>query len=63
MECRPVGSYPRSGINVLVIGTGFGGLTAAIECFRKGHDVQIFERNDGADFAGVLIDPNIESEQ
>ncbi|KAL1842827.1 hypothetical protein VTK73DRAFT_3021 [Phialemonium thermophilum] len=33
-----------SGIRVLVVGAGFGGLTAAIECHRKGHDVTVLEK-------------------
>ena len=34
---------PKSGINVIIVGAGFGGLCAAIECHRQGHDVEIFE--------------------
>ncbi|KAJ5750654.1 hypothetical protein N7533_007682 [Penicillium manginii] len=37
-----VGLQP-SGIKVIVVGAGFGGLTAAIECHRQGHDVEIYE--------------------
>ncbi|KUJ18997.1 putative MAK1-like monooxygenase [Mollisia scopiformis] len=32
-----------TGINVIVVGAGFGGLTAAIECHRQGHTVSIYE--------------------
>ncbi|CAL5874807.1 uncharacterized protein PFLUO_LOCUS9109 [Penicillium psychrofluorescens] len=32
-----------SGIKVVVVGAGFGGLTAAIECHRQGHNVEIYE--------------------
>jgi len=42
---KPVGSYPDSGIHVLIVGTGLAGLTAAIECHRKGHRVQVLERH------------------
>jgi NADPH-dependent 2,4-dienoyl-CoA reductase/sulfur reductase-like enzyme len=49
-----IGSYPRSAINVLVVGAGFGGLTATLECARKGHNVRILERNPGKDMAGRL---------
>lgn len=36
---------PRSsGINVIVVGLGIGGLAAAIECHRKGHSVTIIEK-------------------
>ncbi|KAJ6014956.1 hypothetical protein N7540_009547 [Penicillium herquei] len=32
-----------TGIKVVVVGAGFGGLTAAIECHRQGHTVEIYE--------------------
>lgn len=35
---------PPSGIKVIIVGAGFAGLTAAIECDRKGHDVVLFEK-------------------
>ncbi|KAK5657890.1 hypothetical protein OQA88_2439 [Cercophora sp. LCS_1] len=34
---------PKTGIKVVIVGAGFGGLTAAIECHRQGHDVEIYE--------------------
>ncbi|CCC05103.1 hypothetical protein SMACR_07760 [Sordaria macrospora] len=43
-EPKPIGSYPDSGIDVLIVGTGLAGLTAAIECRRKGHKVRILEK-------------------
>ena len=52
MESKPVGSYPLTGIDVLIVGTGLAGLTAAIECIRKGHNVQILERNATMNTAG-----------
>jgi len=45
MEARPVGSYPPTGIDVLIVGTGLAGLSAAIECVRKGHNVRVLERS------------------
>jgi len=39
-------SFPRKSpteINVLIVGAGFAGLTAAIECHRKGHSVVLLE--------------------
>lgn len=33
----------KTGIKVIVVGAGFGGLGAAIECHRQGHDVEIYE--------------------
>ncbi|KAJ5730289.1 uncharacterized protein N7483_004797 [Penicillium malachiteum] len=32
-----------TGIKVVVVGAGFGGLTAAIECHRQGHTVEVYE--------------------
>lgn len=52
MEFAPVGTYPSTGIDVLIVGTGFGGLTAALEFTRKGHNVRILERNKGPDMSG-----------
>lgn len=33
----------KTGIKVIVVGAGFGGLTAAIECHRQGHTVALYE--------------------
>ncbi|KAK0206683.1 hypothetical protein DFS33DRAFT_611258 [Desarmillaria ectypa] len=46
---------PLSGIDVLIVGGGLAGLTAAIECYRKGHDVRVVERRPGLDPFGDLI--------
>ncbi|KAF2746385.1 FAD/NAD(P)-binding domain-containing protein [Sporormia fimetaria CBS 119925] len=54
MEAKPVGSYPDTKIDVLIIGTGLGGLTAALECKRKGHNVTVFERNATINTAGDM---------
>ncbi|ERS96736.1 hypothetical protein HMPREF1624_06945 [Sporothrix schenckii ATCC 58251] len=35
---------PKTGIRVIVVGTGFAGLTAAIECHRQGHTVTVLEK-------------------
>jgi len=51
---KPLGSYPPSGIDVLVVGTGLAGLTAAIECIRKGHTVRVLERNATINTAGDM---------
>ncbi|KAL7625939.1 hypothetical protein AAE478_002708 [Parahypoxylon ruwenzoriense] len=53
-DCKPVGSYPPSGIDVLIVGTGLAGLTAAIECVRKGHNVRVLERHDDINTAGDM---------
>jgi NADPH-dependent 2,4-dienoyl-CoA reductase/sulfur reductase-like enzyme len=52
MEFAPVGTYPSTHIEVLIVGTGFGGLTAALEFTRKGHSVRIIERNNEPDVSG-----------
>jgi cation diffusion facilitator CzcD-associated flavoprotein CzcO len=43
---------PPSGINVLIVGAGVGGLVAALECHRKGHNVRIWERSESAAAGG-----------
>ena len=35
---------PPSGIKVIIVGAGFAGLCAAIECNRKGHSVILLEK-------------------
>lgn len=52
MESRPLGSYPPSGIDVLIVGTGLAGLVCALECTRKGHNVRVLERNADINTAG-----------
>ncbi|KAI0102832.1 putative monooxygenase [Nemania sp. FL0031] len=44
-----------SGIRVLVVGAGFAGLTAAIECHRKGHDVTLLEKFPELKLLGDII--------
>ncbi|KAI5860578.1 FAD/NAD(P)-binding domain-containing protein [Durotheca rogersii] len=53
-DCKPVGSYSPSGIDVLIVGTGLAGLTAALECVRKGHSVRVLERDDNVNTAGDM---------
>ncbi|KAL1879945.1 hypothetical protein VTK73DRAFT_6525 [Phialemonium thermophilum] len=52
---QPLGSYSPSGIDVLIVGTGLAGLTAGIECVRKGHNVRILERNEAINTAGDMF--------
>jgi 2-polyprenyl-6-methoxyphenol hydroxylase-like FAD-dependent oxidoreductase len=33
-----------TGIDVIIVGAGFGGIACAIECKRKGHRVMILEK-------------------
>lgn len=54
METKGLGSYPNSGIDVVIVGTGLAGLTAAIECIRKGHNVRVLERGSDINTAGEL---------
>ncbi|KAF2259879.1 FAD/NAD(P)-binding domain-containing protein [Lojkania enalia] len=54
MESKPVGSYPPTGIEVLIVGTGLAGLVSAIECVRKGHTVRVLERNSTTNTAGDM---------
>jgi len=59
-------SFPRlppSGIKVIVVGAGFAGLSAAIECDRKGHTVTLLEKvSDIAEITRIgdiiSFDPN-----
>ena len=45
----------KTGINVIVVGAGFGGLTAAIECHRQGHTVAIYESFPELKILGDII--------
>lgn len=40
---------PPSGISVIIVGAGFAGLAAAIECGRKGHSVTLLEKVENID--------------
>jgi NADPH-dependent 2,4-dienoyl-CoA reductase/sulfur reductase-like enzyme len=51
---KPVGSYPPSSIEVLIVGTGLAGLSASIECIRKGHKVKVLERNSDINTSGAF---------
>jgi len=45
--------HPNTGIDVLIVGGGVGGLMTALECWRKGHNVVgIMERNEGPVYSG-----------
>jgi 2-polyprenyl-6-methoxyphenol hydroxylase-like FAD-dependent oxidoreductase len=43
---------PSTGVSVLVVGAGIGGLTFAIEAYRKGHDVRVVERSPEGQYSG-----------
>ncbi|KAH8879261.1 putative monooxygenase [Thozetella sp. PMI_491] len=53
--------YPPSGIAVLVVGAGPGGLFAALECWRKGHEVRIIERQTRQSIEGdfMTVGPSV----
>ncbi|KAK3700728.1 hypothetical protein LTR37_015810 [Vermiconidia calcicola] len=53
-QLNPMGSYPPTGIDVLIVGTGLAGLTASIECARKGHNVRVLERGSSINTAGDI---------
>lgn len=42
-------------LNVLIVGAGIAGLSAAIACRRAGHDVEIFERSSLNNELGAAI--------
>ncbi|KAL1890328.1 hypothetical protein Sste5346_008330 [Sporothrix stenoceras] len=44
MSASAIPTAPKTGIRVIVVGTGFAGLTAAIECHRQGHTVTVLEK-------------------
>lgn len=54
-EPQPIGSFPPTGIDVIIVGTGLAGLTAAIECTRKGHNVRVLERSPSINTAGMKV--------
>jgi len=47
-----VDRYSETGIDMLIVGAGVGGLTTALECYRKGHNVRIYEREPSISAAG-----------
>ena len=54
---------PPSGVNVLIVGAGFAGISAAIECDRKGHSVILLEKAEAIEeitrFGDIIsFDPN-----
>jgi NADPH-dependent 2,4-dienoyl-CoA reductase/sulfur reductase-like enzyme len=38
--------YPPTGTKVVIVGGGPGGYHTALECWRKGHDVELLEKNE-----------------
>jgi len=48
-------SGPSSNISIIIVGAGFAGLTAAIECDRKGHSVLLLEKSSHLSPLGDII--------
>ena len=44
---------PPSGIDILVVGAGLGGLFTAVELFRQGHSVRVVESKDEIETIGT----------
>ncbi|KAB8201033.1 hypothetical protein BDV34DRAFT_229750 [Aspergillus parasiticus] len=47
--------YPPTSVKVVIVGGGISGLFAALECWRKGHDVQVLERGANVSDAGDVV--------
>jgi monoamine oxidase len=42
-----------SGIKVIVVGLGYAGVVAAVECHRKGHEVVVYEQTSKVSEGGT----------
>ncbi|OAP56449.1 hypothetical protein AYL99_09628 [Fonsecaea erecta] len=51
----PPSRLPSQDAKILVVGAGVAGLVAALECWRRGFDVEILERTDGQILTGDTI--------
>ncbi|GKT89018.1 FAD binding domain protein [Colletotrichum tofieldiae] len=47
--------YPPTDVKVIIVGGGIAGLFAAVECWRKGHDVVVVEKGDEISAHGKLL--------
>ncbi|KAJ0107619.1 uncharacterized protein J7T55_007810 [Diaporthe amygdali] len=53
---QPTQRQTETHLEVLIVGAGYAGLMAALECWRMGHNViGILDRNQGPNFSGDLI--------
>jgi len=48
-------SKPQTGIKIIIVGAGFGGLAVAIECLRQGHIPVIYESFPSLKILGDII--------
>ena len=55
IDTDPTGAVMRTNKNVVVVGGGIGGLTAALALRRDGHDVVVLERRRTSEEAGAGI--------
>lgn len=55
--------YPRTGLKIIIVGGGPGGYFTALECWRKGHDVEVVEKNDGNSPIGLSHMSNTSQKQ
>jgi NADPH-dependent 2,4-dienoyl-CoA reductase/sulfur reductase-like enzyme len=53
MSAKDMERFPLTGINVLIVGGGLGGMSAAIESYRKGHNVLVLEKRKDFDTFGT----------
>ncbi|KAG2009367.1 hypothetical protein GB937_007770 [Aspergillus fischeri] len=54
-KCTIMDRYPPSGLSILIVGGGIGGLTLAIEGYRKGHEVRVLEKRPNFEGYGDLL--------
>ncbi|OTB08689.1 hypothetical protein M426DRAFT_159593 [Hypoxylon sp. CI-4A] len=47
--------YPSTGLKALIVGAGTGGLLTALECWRKGIDVEVIEKADKISALGDIF--------
>ena len=45
----------ETGLDILIVGGGIGGLMCALECWRKGHSVRVLERSKEENQLGKVL--------